>query len=618
MKYRCFFVIFILFLSGWSFGVSAQNVTFNDANLAAEVRSRLGLGATDPITRTNILNLTVLAVPHTAAVTDLTGLEYATNLEYLTFGSHGATYQNAVSDLSPISELTNLQTLDFTQNAVSDISALKKLTNLTSLSFGNHGANVPGGHNSVSDISVLSNMTELTTLIFSRNSVSDISALKNLTKLTRLDFGGLSFDRSRHNSVSDISALSGMTKLTYLDFTHNNVSNISALSKLTSLITLRFSYNDVSDVSALSGLTSLTTLDATWNADPEDGWKLPTPHPPELRGNLRNISALSGLTSLTNLSLSSNSISDVEPLRGLTDLEILRLGVNRIVSIEPLRGLTNLTQLRLEYNEISNLEPLRRLTNLTVLYMWFNQIRDVEPLSGLTNLQQLGLQCNSISDVEPLRGLIKLSYLGLSGGNSISDVEPLSGLTNLRTLVLDHTVDENEVRSKLSGLIASGLTIRFQELDCSVSPPSPPSLSSGGSFGGGRLSSPGQVSFSEVMFTSKGGVDSLPQWIELYNASETETANLRGWKLKIERRDENGEHQAAVITLRDLMLPPQQVALIVTGDAPNSVNIPQEQIYNFFDHHPRVFKQHLPENRNKGNQSERFLFGVVRPVWGGE
>ncbi|RKU38006.1 hypothetical protein C6496_07550 [Candidatus Poribacteria bacterium] len=598
VKYRYPFVICIFFLSVGSFGVSAQTVTFNDANLAAEVRSRLGLGATDPITQTNILNLTVLAVSATAGVTDLTGLEYATNLEYLSFGSHGATYHNAVSDLSPLSELTSLETLDFTQNAVSDISALKKLTNLTSLQFGNHGADIPGKHNSVSDISALSGMTKLTTLIFSRNAVSDISALKNLTKLTRLDFGGISFDYSRHNSVSDISALKNLTALTYLDFTYNNVSSVSALSGLTSLTTLRFSYNDVSDISGLSRLTSLTTLEAAWNADPGDRWKLPTPPPAGLRGNLRNISGLSGLTSLTTLLLSRNSISDIKPLQGLANLEYLSLDTNQIVSIEPLRGLTNLTRLLLPYNEISDIEPLRGLTNLTVLYMWFNKISDLAPLSGLTNLRQLGLQCNSISDVESLRGLTALTYLGLSGGNSISDVEPLSGLTKLRTLVLDHTVDENEVTSELSELIASVLTIRFQELNCSVSPPSGGASRGTGDSG---LSSPGQVSFSELMFTSKDETGSLPQWIEVYNASETETVNLRGWHLEIEGRDDNGEHQYTSIVLKDLIILPDQIGLIVTTAAPNSVDLPEGSICELLAHHPEAFR------RNRGQNPEEVL-----------
>ncbi len=543
MKYCYTFVVFVVLLSSGSLSVSAQTIDFPDANLAAEVRNRLGLDATDPITQTNILNLTTVAPAHTAGITDLTGLEYATNLSYLSFGSHGSTAHNAVSDLSPLSGLTNLQTLDFTQNAVSDISALKNLINLTSLQFGNHGGNILG----------------------------------------------------KHNAVSDISALSNMTELTYLDFENNNVSDISALRNLTKLQTLRFSYNDVSNLSPLSGLTSLTTLEAAWNADPEDRWERPSPHAAGLVGNLRNISALSGLNSLTTLTLSSNSISDVEPLRGLTNLQILRLGDNKIVSIEPLQGLTALTLLYLQYNEISNLEPLQGLTNLTVLYMWFNKISDVEPLRGLTNLQQLGLQCNSISDVEPLRGLTELSYLGLSGGNSISDVEPLSGLTKLRTLVLDHTVDEDEVANTLSGLIESGLTVRFQELNCSVSQPA----AGGGSSGGGSgLSSPGQISFSELMFASEGGPDSLPQWIELYNASETETANMRGWRLEIEWRDENGEHQSGVITLKNLIVPPQQVALIVAGDAPNTVDIPEKHIYNFFQHHPRVFKQPLPQQQS--------------------
>ena len=69
-----------------------------------------------------------------------------------------------------------------------------------------------------------------------------------------------------------------------------------------------------------------------------------------------------------------------------------------------------------------------------------------------------------------------------------------------------------------------------------------------------HLTSP-LISFSEVMFTSRGGLHSPPQWIELYNASETENVDLRGWELKIERRDATGEHRYAVITLDALANP---------------------------------------------------------------
>ena len=42
------------------------------------------------------------------------------------------------------------------------------------------------------------------------------------------------------------------------------------------------------------------------------------------------------------------------------------------------------------------------------------------------------------------------------------------------------------------------------------------------------------VVFSEVMFESEGGTDGLPQWIEVYNSSNSEI-NLRDWKLQWKR-----------------------------------------------------------------------------------
>ena len=86
---------------------------------------------------------------------------------------------------------------------------------------------------------------------------------------------------------------------------------------------------------------------------------------------------------------------------------------------------------------------------------------------------------------------------------------------------------------------------------------------------GGTLP-PGRMSFSELMFTSRGGLHSLPQWIELHNDSQTETVNLRGWQLEIEARDTNSEHRHAVITFNNLSIPPSQTALLVTSHSSRS------------------------------------------------
>ena len=111
-----------------------------------------------------------------------------------------------------------------------------------------------------------------------------------------------------------------------------------------------------------------------------------------------------------------------------------------------------------------------------------------------------------------------------------------------------------------------------------------------------QLSAPGQISFSELMFTSRGGLHSLPQWIELYNNSDTETVNLSTWRLAIEARDADGTHRHAVIPLQELSIAPNTTALIVTWIGRHSDDIQTRRVYDFFRHHSDEFEQ--DEHRN--------------------
>ena len=111
-----------------------------------------------------------------------------------------------------------------------------------------------------------------------------------------------------------------------------------------------------------------------------------------------------------------------------------------------------------------------------------------------------------------------------------------------------------------------------------------------------KLPVPGQISFSELMVASKGGIHSTAQWIELYNNSDTKAVNLWGWKLEIEARDTDGGHRHVVIPLEDLPILPNQTALIVTWSGRNSDDFPENRIYMFFDHHSDEFEQN--EHRN--------------------
>ncbi len=118
---------------------------------------------------------------------------------------------------------------------------------------------------------------------------------------------------------------------------------------------------------------------------------------------------------------------------------------------------------------------------------------------------------------------------------------------------------------------------------------------------GSKISTTGLISFSELMVASESGDDSLAQWIELYNNSDTEAINLKDWQLEIEARDDNGAHRHAIIPLEDLHILPNQTRLIVTGAGRNSEDLSDNRVYNFFDHHSDVFEQNEHQNMVLGS-----------------
>ena len=328
-----------------------------DPNLRRVIWPRLGKGYGDPITTSDMANLTRLDASEYNII-DLTGLEHAINLTELDLN------RNSISDISPLAGLTNLRRLHLDRNLISDISSLAELTNLRWLYL---------DRNSISDISAVAGLTDLTVLLLWGNSISDISAAAGLTNLRWLHL--------ERNSISDISAVVGLTDLTVLSLWGNSISDISAVAGLTNLTLLHLNGNSISDISAVAGLTNLRRLYLD-------------------RNSISDISPLAGLTNLTLLHLDRNSISDISSLTELTNLTELDLNRNSISDISLLAELTNLTELYLESNLISDISSLTGLTNLTELDLNWNLISDLSALvtnTGLGSGATVSLRRNSLS-----------------------------------------------------------------------------------------------------------------------------------------------------------------------------------------------------------------------------
>ena len=99
-----------------------------------------------------------------------------------------------------------------------------------------------------------------------------------------------------------------------------------------------------------------------------------------------------------------------------------------------------------------------------------------------------------------------------------------------------------------------------------------------------------QITFSEVMFTTEGGLFPQPQWIELYNNTPKTEAplNLEGWKLIIESRDTDARPRRCVIELAEHPIRSKGAALLVTRNRRHSKRITTDSIYDLNRHHSAV------------------------------
>ncbi len=190
---------------------AAVVVNFPDPNLEAIIRETINKPAGD-ITDADLAGLTSLDASE-RNISDLTGLEYCVNLDEIHAG------RNPVKDISAISGLTALRVVSLQDTRVSNIEALAGLVNLESLALYNN--TYPNAEDKISDLSPLSNLSNLGSIIIGGNRISDLTPLANLH--------GLYVVQVNDNLVSDISPLAGLTNLSIVELTANDITDISAL-----------------------------------------------------------------------------------------------------------------------------------------------------------------------------------------------------------------------------------------------------------------------------------------------------------------------------------------------------------------------------------------------------
>ncbi|WP_239257341.1 MucBP domain-containing protein [Listeria ilorinensis] len=370
-----------------SLKASADEVNIPDAGLRKIITQTLGKSDDAVITEEDMEQITEIS-NYSTTIDSLEGLQYATNLKKLMLSN--IANPSKLSDITPISQLTSLETLNLSYASISDISLLAGLKNLTGLTL--HG-------NQIRDISVLANLPKLKFLGLSDNLIENIDVLAQLTNLTSIQMNGpiVNYigtpDQIQGNSISDLSPLANLTKLTYLEMSGYgpNLTDISPLSGLVNLETLNMFDNKIVDISAVENMTHLRLLQMDHN-------------------DIQIVPDMSKLTSLTCIKLNdspnlgNDAVEKIGQAVNLTDITLGKANgweaAPKINNIEPLANLTKLRSLTLVAANVSDISPLADLP-LVRVNLHSNKIKDVTPLAG-KHTYELNLRGNQITDISSL------------------------------------------------------------------------------------------------------------------------------------------------------------------------------------------------------------------------
>ena len=386
-----------------------------DPNLRDLVREALFLDEKVIFSREELLDVIPSLNAEYREIENITGIQYATNLLELKLKG------NAITDITPLAALTQLTTLDLSENFIIQLMFT---------------GDADGGNKSSSLVQGVPEFEGFT-------EFEGISVFEMLTSLTKLDLG--------LNQIEELTPLERVKSLTDLNLRENVFEDINALENLTNLTALNLNATGIADIAPLRGLTRLTTLNLDDNS-------------------IDDIAAFAALTELRHLYLTNNQISDVSPLANLANLEVLMLSGNPVEDVTPLIGIASRIAVAVEIpplvpdaalavtirdtleladeerisksgmrdlivlyapeSDISNITGLEHATNLTELELLGNNISDISPLKGLTKLTILNLEENKITEVTSLVGLINLGVLRLAG-NPILDARALAVLTEI-------------------------------------------------------------------------------------------------------------------------------------------------------------------------------------------
>ena len=364
----------------------------------------------------------------------------------------------SITNLNPLTELTELKEIYFSNTMVDDISPLRnlndlefiecsgsKINSLEPLRYASNLKDINCLATAISEVGVVANLKNLINLNIGETRVTNIDTLSGLINISQLDLTNLQLD--------DFGALARMESLTYLNLSGTNILSLETLSELPNLQNLNIGNTQITNVEPLKSLPSLSILQANFS-------------------NIDDIELLSGMESLKYIYCDNTGIDgskaqkfmasnpnclviynteelkqwwyDLPPVYKQITKE--RIEISDPITTEQLHVLINQTDIDLSgYAEINQVDPLKMLHRIEKLNLENTNVSDLNPLSGLNNLSDLNINNTRVKTLKPLNDLQNLKSVRCEN-TAINDLLYLANSSHLQIVYCDNSrVDQNNV-----------------------------------------------------------------------------------------------------------------------------------------------------------------------------
>ena len=204
-------------------------------------------------------------------------------------------YNDLLTDITPLSGLTNLQHLNiYSCPSIKSFAPLSSLTNLETIRI----YDIPD----IGSLAVLSSLPNLKNIYLGHNNKYDYRELVLLRQLENL---GISFNDDKEIDMSHIGRLHSLKKF-YIMGGNAEIKNITALQNLVNLEKLEIRSMSIPDISWMSGLRNLTELELDYCA-------------------INDVSPLANLPNLVNVVFHGTRVKDIAPLLNSNSIKYIRV-----------------------------------------------------------------------------------------------------------------------------------------------------------------------------------------------------------------------------------------------------------------------------------------------------